>query len=152
MEILKGTNLGRLPCLNKVRNLNRPLARWSAHSIRDACKCPTATGDPGAAGVRTSWRDPCVYFSNPRAHGCRELFVVDVPRIQDTRRLPQDHLGLFVGSRAMLDTAGHDDKLARPQDGLRVRLQPMLSSCTEAATAGQSFRWRTLNSGMPTAR
>jgi hypothetical protein len=30
-------------------------------------------------------------------------------------RLQQDHLGLFVGSSAMLDTAGHYDKLAGPQ-------------------------------------
>src|ERR1700681_18305 len=27
----------------------------------------------------------------------------------------QDHLGLFVGSRAMLDTAGDDDKIARSE-------------------------------------
>jgi hypothetical protein len=27
-------------------------------------------------------------------------------------RLQQDHLGLFVGSRPMLDTTRHDDKLA----------------------------------------
>src|SRR6266851_914769 len=54
-------------------------------------------------------------FSNPRAYGGRELFVDDVPSIQDTRRLQHDHLGLFVGGSAMLDTAGHDCKLTRPQ-------------------------------------
>src|SRR6266478_7539216 len=64
----------------------------------------------GRAGEIRVW-----YFSNPHAHGCRERFVDDVPRIQDTRRLQQDHLGLFVGSSAMLDATGHDDKLARPQ-------------------------------------
>ena len=36
-------------------------------------------------------------------------FGREAPRIQDTRRLQHDHLGLFIGSRAMLDTAGHDD-------------------------------------------
>ena len=64
----------------------------------------------GRAGESRAW-----YFSNPRAHGCRERFVDDVPRIQDTRRLQHNHLGLFVGSSAMLDATGHDDKLARPQ-------------------------------------
>jgi hypothetical protein len=44
-------------------------------------------------------------------HGGRELLVDYVPCIQDSRRLQQDHLG----SSAMLDTAGHDDKLAWPQ-------------------------------------
>ena len=44
-----------------------------------------------------------------------EFVVDDVPRIRDTRRLQQDHLGLFVGNSAMVDTAGHDDKFTRPK-------------------------------------
>jgi hypothetical protein len=39
----------------------------------------------------------------------------DVPRVQDTCRFQQDHLGLFVRSSAMLDAAGHDDKLTQPK-------------------------------------
>jgi hypothetical protein len=63
--------------------------------------------------IGTSGREPGL--SNPCAYGGRELSVDHVSHIPDACRLQQDHFGLFVGSSAMLDAAGHNDEFARPQ-------------------------------------
>jgi hypothetical protein len=86
-----------------------------AQTIWTAISRPIAAGKIMKCSAASSGWAALIYRSNPRTCGGRELFVDHVPRIQDARRLQQDHFGFFVGSSAMLDTAGYDNKFARPQ-------------------------------------
>jgi hypothetical protein len=84
----------------------------SLKNSRTDADFPAAAARAGTAGEvigDESGRIGPLKFSRPRG---RELVVDHLPSIQDARRLQYDHFGLFVGTSAMLDTAGHYDKLA----------------------------------------